>query len=118
MTCPYKKYPECITTNCKWYVKDRCIIEFIEEKLESQQAIDDMKSAIEIDNKPAINNCPYCTTVLSGHTNIFKRSMGGEDYVYQVFCNNCQLRGPQGTTAQEAITQYNSLPTGNIGEGL
>ena len=116
MVCKYKKYPECIP-ECKWFVKDQCTLAFIESKLESPQALEDFHNIIDIDNKPPLNNCPHCNTALSGHTNIFKRFMGDEEYLYQVFCSNCQF-GPQGTTAQEAITNYNSLPSVNIGEGL
>jgi len=117
MVCKYKKYPECIP-ECKWFVKDQCTLAFIESKLESPQALEDFHNIIDVDNKPYINNCPYCNTTLSGHTNIFKRFMDQDDDVYQVFCSGCQLRGPQGTTALDAITNFNNLSSGNIEEGL
>lgn len=113
MVCKYKKYPDCITTNCKWYVKDRCLLDVVEEKLESPQALEDFHNIIDVDNKPIINNCPYCNTALSGHTNIFKRFMDQDSDIYQVFCHECHLRGPKGTTALDAITNFNNLSSGS-----
>lgn len=107
MSCKYNKMSICNKT-CKWYTEEGCMLELIENKMESPQAIEQLHNAVEIDNKPEINSCIYCGKQLSGHINIFQRDIG----IFQVFCDYCHLRGPYGTTVQEAIANYNSLPAG------
>lgn len=109
MNCKYKKFIIC-NEKCKWFSKEKCLLEAIEHKMEIPQAISEFKNAIDIDNQPPISNCIYCDTVLSSRNHVFKRDVE----IYQVFCPNCHLRGPKGSTIMEAITHYNSLAAGGL----